>query len=152
LFAELLPLEVEYRRHRGDVPRAEDYAGRFPGLSPVAEEVFAALPPADTPLATVHVSTRRPPPGGLPDVAGYEVLAELGRGGMGVVFKARQLPLRRLVALKMILAGDFASPDHRARFLVEGEMLARLHHPNVVQVYEVGHHEGKPFLALEYVE
>src|SRR5262249_22495021 len=70
----------------------------------------------------------------------------------GVVYKARQTTLKRLVALKMILGGGFASADHRARFLVEGEMLARLHHPNIVAVYEVGYHEGNPFLALEYVE
>src|SRR5262249_12184633 len=91
-------------------------------------------------------------PTGLPRVIGFELLAELGRGGMGVVYKARQLPLRRLVALKMILAGDFARPDQLLRFVIEGEMLARLRHPNIVQVHEVGQHDGRPYLALEFID
>ena len=98
-------------------------------------------------------ATAAPTPGTvIPKVAGFEVLAELGRGGMGVVYKARQLALQRLVALKMILAGNFADRDQLVRFVIEGEMLARLQHPNIVQVHEVGQHEGKPFLALEFVE
>ncbi|MHC5544883.1 serine/threonine-protein kinase, partial [Singulisphaera rosea] len=83
---------------------------------------------------------------------GYEVLAEIGRGGMGIVYKARDIRLNRLVAIKMIMAGDFASEHHLVRFLVEGETLARLHHPNIVKVYEAGQHEGRPYLALEHVE
>src|SRR5205823_187056 len=90
-------------------------------------------------------------PADLPDVPGYEVVAELGRGGMGVVYKARQCSLKRWVALKMILAGGHADPAARARFRTEAEAVARLQHPNVVQVYEVGEHDGRPFLALEYV-
>jgi tRNA A-37 threonylcarbamoyl transferase component Bud32 len=81
---------------------------------------------------------------------GYEILGELGRGGMGVVYKARQVGANRLVALKMILADEHASAAERARFRTEVEAVARLAHPNVVQVYEVGEHEGKPFFSLEY--
>jgi WD40 repeat protein len=89
-----------------------------------------------------------PPP---PAPPGYEVLGVLGRGGMGVVYQARQTSLRRLVALKMILAGGHASGEQRARFRTEAEAAARLQHPNVVQVHEVGEHGGLPFFCLEFV-
>src|SRR5262249_7792841 len=86
------------------------------------------------------------------DVHGYELIEEIGRGGMGVVYKARQLSLNRIVALKMILAGAHASAAERERFRREAEAVARLGHPNVVQVHEVGEQDGVPFLCLEYVE
>jgi tetratricopeptide (TPR) repeat protein len=82
---------------------------------------------------------------------GYEIVAELGRGGMGVVYLALHCSLQRQTALKMILAGPHADPAARARFRTEALAVARLSHPNIVQVYEVGEHDGRPFLALEYL-
>jgi len=85
-------------------------------------------------------------------VPGYELLGELGRGGMGVVFKARQAALGRVVALKMILAGPHAAPSAVARFLAEARAVARFQHPNIVQIFETGEVAGMPYFALEYVE
>ncbi|NBO91382.1 MAG: serine/threonine protein kinase [Planctomycetia bacterium] len=86
----------------------------------------------------------------LPILPGYEMLNELGRGGMGVVYRARELRLNRLVALKMILAGVHAGPDDLARFRREAEALARLAHPHIVTVHAIDEHEGRPYFSLEY--
>jgi serine/threonine-protein kinase len=86
------------------------------------------------------------------EVAGYEIIQVLGRGAMGVVYKARQRNLNRLVALKMVLAGEHAGPQEMARFQTEALAAAELKHPNIVQVYHLGEHDGLPFLSLEYVE
>jgi WD40 repeat protein len=94
-----------------------------------------------------------PPEGAaLPEVPGYEVLGELGRGGMGVVYRAWHLRLQRPVALKMLLAGAYAEPADRARFQREAEAVAALCHPNVVQVHDVGDVDGRPYFTMEFVE
>ncbi len=83
---------------------------------------------------------------------GYDILEELGRGGMGVVYKARHRRLQRLVALKMVLAGAHVGQVGLARFRAEAEAVARLLHSNIVQIYETGEHEGRPYFSLEFVE
>jgi eukaryotic-like serine/threonine-protein kinase len=104
------------------------------------------------PDATVAHPADKPAGSSIPDcVAGYQIIGLLGRGGMGVVYKARQAGLKRLVALKMILAGDHSGEEDRARFRTEAETVARIQHPNIIQIYEVGEERGRPFLSLEYV-
>jgi WD40 repeat protein len=87
-----------------------------------------------------------------PEVPGYEILGILGHGGMGLVYRARQLKAHRLVALKMIRAIEHATPQERLRFQIETEAVARLQHPNIVQLYEVGEVRGQPFFSLEFCD
>jgi WD40 repeat protein len=182
LLVELVHADLEFRLKAGERARVEEYLARFPELTARPDEVRALVAaeyrhrrrhePAIDPeeygrrfpaladgltLSDSPVTPRVPTaaaPGDFPPpaVPGYEVLGTLGRGGMGVVYRARHVRLKRVVALKMILAGGQAGPQERERFLREAEAVARLQHPNIVQVFEVGEHEGLPFLAQEYVE
>ncbi|MGH9677916.1 MAG: serine/threonine-protein kinase, partial [Candidatus Acidiferrum sp.] len=109
------------------------------------------------PLAKAEASTQLPPakPVVIPNpeslrIAGYQVLGVLGRGGMGVVYKARQIKLNRLVALKMILSGHHADSAELERFRGEAESIGCMQHPNIVQVYEVDEADGRPFFSMEY--
>jgi serine/threonine protein kinase len=88
----------------------------------------------------------------IPTIPGYEILGELGRGGMGVVYRARQVHLDRPCALKMILAGAHADPVATVRFLTEAQAVARLQHPNVVQIHHIDAAGGLPSFELEYLE
>jgi WD40 repeat protein len=88
----------------------------------------------------------------LPSIPGYEIEQVLGRGGMGIVYKARHLALKRTVALKMILIGRHAGRRERVRFRAEAEAVARLQHPGIVQIHEIGEQDGHPYCALEYIE
>jgi serine/threonine protein kinase len=85
-------------------------------------------------------------------IPGYEILGVLGRGGMGIVYKARQVGLNRIVALKMILAGGHASHAELQRFHTEAEAVASLHHPNIVQIHDMGVRDGRPYFSLEYCD
>src|SRR5262245_42558131 len=105
---------------------------------------------ADPNDETLAPTTKRPVGQMYLTPPGYEVLAILGRGGMGIVYKAKQLGLNRVVALKMILSGAHASLEERARFQAEAEAVGNIHHPGIVQVYQSGTHEGMPFLAMEF--
>jgi eukaryotic-like serine/threonine-protein kinase len=167
LLQELVHLDVYYRQRIGETPRLEDYrnyclkgvapwlAALFPGQP---DQVCSTAGPAagatrhgaqpDGPETPRRGPAWEPSPGSF--LGDYELLEEIGRGGMGVVYKARQRQLKRLVALKMILHGDFADPKAQPRLRREAEAIARLQHPNIVQVYEIAEHEGKPFFSLEY--
>ncbi|VTT98441.1 serine threonine protein kinase : WD40 repeat-containing protein OS=Singulisphaera acidiphila (strain ATCC BAA-1392 / DSM 18658 / VKM B-2454 / MOB10) GN=Sinac_7396 PE=3 SV=1: Pkinase [Gemmataceae bacterium] len=130
---------------------APDPGSRVDPLAPATEphngassDLFHTLPSGPIVIHTTH-----PTPINFP---GYEILGELGRGGMGVVYRARQKNLNRLVALKVIIAGPHASSEDKARFRLEAEAGARLRHPNIVQVHDVGEHGGFAYMALELVE
>ncbi len=112
--------------------------------------------PNDAPLTRLTAGTgpivNARPSSVFPVIPGYEIVRELGRGGMGVVYHAMQTRLNRPVALKMILSGAHAGAGHLARFQIEAETLAGLQHPNIVQLYEIGEHDHCPYLAMEYLE
>jgi formylglycine-generating enzyme required for sulfatase activity len=166
LLRELLWLELQYR---GTADVAE-YEARFPDEAAVVRSVFAqsatvspraATPPTDGQSVGDAASTcpdlRRgtaiPEPAALfPAPPGYEILSELGRGGMGVVYKARQITANRIVALKMILGGRPADLAERVRFQIEVEAIARLRHAHIVQLLEAGEHNGRPYFSLEFCD
>jgi serine/threonine protein kinase len=97
------------------------------------------------------VQSRRSP-GSFPEIPDYTIIGELGRGGMGVVYKARQTSLGRLVAIKMMRSNAASSPKELDRFRIEAEAIARLHHPNIVQIHEIKEHDQMPYLVLEFVD
>jgi tetratricopeptide (TPR) repeat protein/predicted Ser/Thr protein kinase len=143
---DLLQHEVSLCQECGDGPRLADFVQRFKQFESQLEQFF------QNPQTRV-LSNPLPPSTDrsvVPVIPGYEILGELGRGGMGVVYKARQCSLDRLVALKMILVG--ADKAVRVRFRTEAEAVARLQHPSIVQIHEIGEHDGTPFLSLEYVD
>jgi WD40 repeat protein len=113
-------------------------------VAPHSEETPTAAPSAAAESA--------PPPANPLSIPGYEILGELGRGGMGVVYKARQLGLNRIVALKMILAGGHAGETDLTRFRLEAQSVASLLHPNIVQVFAIGESLGHPYFSLEYMD
>jgi len=122
-----------------DVPESQD-ATR-------TESENAAPPEGEAP------ANKPPPPATrLPSIPGYDVEGILGSGGMGTVYRARHHKLNRPVALKMLRGGSHASTDDIRRFRSEAEAVARLQHPNIVQLYEGGEHDGQPFFALELVD
>ena len=178
LLRELLILDLEFPPGPGRAaPSVDTYRDRFPEHAEIINSVFremaaganrgsrAARPVRGTRAGPLCHSIRRPCKERVsrasPSSArtrsmrlreeGYEILGELGRGGMGVVYLAHKIALNRRCALKMILSGDHAGPMASARFRAEAETIARLRHPDIVQIYHVGEVNGLPFFELEYL-
>jgi serine/threonine-protein kinase len=176
LLEELLVLELELRQDAGAAPTASEYLVRFPDEAGRIAAAFRAARQADPRHAAgqvdedaTHVlehdagTALSPRAAGdrelCPDadrpldvVGDYELEGEIARGGMGVVYKARQRSLKRPVALKMILAGQMASPEQRQRFRREAELAANLDHPNIVPIFEVCEYQGCPYFSMKLVE
>lgn len=132
-----------------------DPSSDLPSPDPFATRDPLSQRPTQDPFATKAATTESPGNEiGSTDsltIGGYKVLKELGRGGMGVVYKAHHPKLNRVVALKMILSGATAGSQDLSRFLVEAEAIARLQHPNIIQLFEFGEYQGQPFFTLEFV-
>lgn len=178
---DLIYHEVLIREEYGESPDLEEYVSRFPAHAERLRRLFAvhraiesewdgdSAAPAEGFAESTDVGAATPVLGPSPDQTrragelrhrrpaivdvpdGFQLLDELGRGGMAVVYQALQQSLNRVVALKMILGGAVAGPEVLARFKQEAWSVAQLQHPGIVQVYEVGEHRGLPFLALEFV-
>jgi serine/threonine protein kinase len=143
LQAPLLASWADQKGNAEDTDAADDRRSR--------PEEFGGSDPRES-VASASSAFPSKPAEPWPALPGYEILGVLGRGGAAIVYKARHLALNRIVALKMIRAVHQAGAEELIRFRLEAEMLARLRHPNIVQVYEVGAWEGQPYISLEFVD
>lgn len=149
---ELIAEEFYVRTRWGDAPDVASYVARFPdraeelpgALDEMLRRVADETPPAGAASATFQ-------PRSVRYFGDYEILDEIARGGMGVVYHARQVSLNRPVALKMILSGALASREEIQRFRREAEAAANLQHPGIVSIYEVGEHDGRQYFSMEYI-
>ncbi|MDX1964513.1 MAG: serine/threonine-protein kinase [Pirellulales bacterium] len=168
LLAELLD-QMTQRAKLGESPQIEQLTQRYPDLARDLRELWAAVMIADAVGGSTQMFAAEQRSQGLPGqprqftdsgffsqplpckIGDFELLCELGRGGMGVVYQARQISLDRMVALKMVLRGSNATAADLARFRAEAEAVAKLDHPHIVPVYEVGELQGQPYFSMKFV-
>lgn len=160
---ELLYAEYVVREEMGEPPAPEEWYARFPRWRDrlgrllefhriVKEEEGRRAPLAEDSNSGRVGAASAPQGRDFPSLGPFELIEEVGRGGMGVVYKARQPALKRIVAVKVILAGWLAGPRDRERLRFEAEAVAKLHHPNIVQVHEFVEQDDLSYMVLEYVE
>jgi tRNA A-37 threonylcarbamoyl transferase component Bud32 len=161
ILVELINQEVVLRQMRGETPQPADYLAEFPELGEAIDRLFEIHGLGSRTLELVDGTPIRSSMGERlaawsagdrrPAISGYEIERLLGRGGMGVVYLARHLELNRRVALKLLRESRLDDPGLVARFRREAEAAARCQHPNLVQIHDIGEHDGEFYLALEYV-
>lgn len=160
IIAELAATEYALRRSKEAELSLDEYSARFPALAPLISERLANLGPASTLARRTAASdtgkqpdrhSLSPVPTRLPAIAGYEVLAHINSGGMGSVYKARDLKLDRLVAIKLPRRELVDDADGRERFLREARSAAKLRHPNICPIHEIGEVEGCPYIAMGFI-
>jgi WD40 repeat protein len=161
---DLIYQEVLLQKEKGQEPRLSDCLRRFPHYAAELKDQFdlhqvlespslrEPLPSAEKTRPSSAAGRTGEQPPAWPLLPGYEIQGELGRGGMGVVYLAYDPRLKRKVAIKVIRGGSFARKVELNRFHTEAEAIARLQHSNIAQIYEVGEHQGCPYLVLEYLE
>jgi eukaryotic-like serine/threonine-protein kinase len=151
---ELVEIDVFYRKQAGGSPRVEDYSARFPNLDPdwLAGVLAGNDPNVQTASGAGMLTTEIPPAIMGERFGDYELLGEIARGGMGIVYRARQVSLDRVVALKVVRSGEFADPAEIRRFQAEAEAAATLDHQHIVSIFEVGEHRGVQYYAMRLVE
>ncbi|MDA9858264.1 serine/threonine protein kinase [Rubripirellula sp.] len=176
LLIELLQIELWWRREANPTPTADEYKQLLPQHAAAIETAFsrfqnkslAQAPDArhdaepqtsdansDVQATTPPNQTARAPSDLIPSgtlIGDYELLGEIARGGMGVVYKARHVKLNRIVALKMILAGQFSNSDAMERFQSEAEATAKIDHPGIIPIFEIGQHDGLPYFSMGFVD
>ncbi|HVX16230.1 MAG TPA: protein kinase [Pirellulales bacterium] len=152
LFAELLRIELALRQESGESPRAWDYSDRFPEHAARIAEVMSqsTILPQDSATGTLGWQADKAARD-LPEIPGYAIVGRVGRGGMGEVLEARHLALGRSVAIKLPLAEQGVSTSERERFVREAQAAARLRHPHICTVYEIGEVSGRPYIAMDFV-